>query len=152
MGDLEIVAKKLLMTTPVLLHRDMQSSNILIKNNKIFLIDFQGLRTGPAAYDVASLLCDPYVMLSPALQDSLFNYYVSNSRKGKEVAELFWYAAVERLAQVLGAFGRLSSLPGTERFACHFKPAMEMMSRALSHMNGMIVLKTLFRSAINTIS
>ncbi|MDD4869944.1 MAG: sugar phosphate nucleotidyltransferase [Kiritimatiellae bacterium] len=143
MNDLEIAAGKLLTATPVLLHRDMQSSNILIKNKRPFLIDFQGLRFGPAAYDVASLLCDPYVMLSPALQDRLLNYYTSRSARGKEVEGLYWYAAVERLAQVLGAFGRLSSLPGTERFARYFSPAIQMMSRALTHLNGLYALKSL---------
>jgi len=43
------------------MHRDFQSKNLMIKNEQIFVIDFQGARLGPPSYDLASLLFDPYV-------------------------------------------------------------------------------------------
>ena len=46
----------------VLVHRDFQSQNILIRNRQAYLIDFQGMRPGLAEYDLASLLYDPYVV------------------------------------------------------------------------------------------
>jgi len=142
-ADLESVAAKLIRTRHGLLHRDMQSSNILLRNNRPYFIDFQGLRLGPAAYDVASLLCDPYVMLQEDLQIRLLDYYVSESRDNRTVADTFWYAAVERLAQALGAYGRLCSSAGTKRFAGYMNPALKMMSRALSHLDGLVHLKEL---------
>jgi len=135
--DLRAVAGRLAKARQVLLHRDMQSSNILLKNNRPVFIDFQGLRLGPAAYDVASLLCDPYVMLPEALQARLLNYYAARSAGGKKLKETFWYAAIERLAQALGAYGRLCSSAGTKRFAAYMNPALRMMARALSHVKGL---------------
>ncbi|HPP13321.1 MAG TPA: phosphotransferase, partial [bacterium] len=38
------------------LHRDLQSANIMVSENKPYLIDFQGMRPGCSCYDVASLL------------------------------------------------------------------------------------------------
>ncbi|OGV60129.1 MAG: hypothetical protein A2283_19490 [Lentisphaerae bacterium RIFOXYA12_FULL_48_11] len=146
MNDLEEVAHKLTGTKGVLLHRDMQSSNIFIQNNHPYFVDFQGLRLGPPAYDVASLLCDPYVMLSTDMQDRLLDYYASRSANRKEILQTFWYAAVQRLAQALGAYGRLSALPGTERFAGYIKPAITMMARALNHISGLHALKALTRA------
>ena len=49
------------------LHRDFQSRNLMIKNGRIRVIDFQGGRLGPLGYDLAALLIDPYVNLKPLL-------------------------------------------------------------------------------------
>ena len=51
------------------IHRDMQSRNIMLKGGRWYFIDFQGGRLGPVQYDLASLLIDPYVGLTPAEQD-----------------------------------------------------------------------------------
>jgi len=56
-----------------LMHRDMQSKNIMVKNNSIFFIDFQSARKGPLEYDMASLLIDPYVKLNDKFDGSLKN-------------------------------------------------------------------------------
>ena len=48
-----------------LVHRDFQSQNIIVRNGQACLIDFQGMRPGLPQYDIASLLYDPYVTLSP---------------------------------------------------------------------------------------
>jgi len=137
MAELQGVARRLNRFPRVLLHRDMQSSNILLARNRPWFIDFQGMRLGPAAYDLASLLCDPYVMYCPAEQRRLLAYYVERSPDGAAVASAFWGAAVQRLAQALGAFGRLSALPGMRRFDAYIPPAVQMMRRALGHIEGL---------------
>src|SRR6266702_8039125 len=57
------IAEKLAQLPRVLVHRDFQSQNILLRNGQAYLIDFQGMRPGLAQYDLASLLYDPYVDL-----------------------------------------------------------------------------------------
>ena len=134
--ELERVAARLLHEPQALVHRDLQSTNIHLVRGGPAFIDFQGMRRGPAVYDVASLLCDPYVSLGEAVQRDLVRWYAV--RLGRDPAEFesaFWHAAVQRLAQALGAFGRLSARRETRRFAAHISPGAAMLRRAVDHLD-----------------
>lgn len=146
-NDLKKIGVKLFHAPLVVVHRDLQSSNVILKNGKPVFIDFQGMRWGPAAYDLASLLADPYMELSESLQMRLLDYYAAKCGD-PTVRDLFWLAVIQRLSQALGAFAKLGALKGTEGFANHIPAAFRMMRRALSHVSGYPHL----RSFINTTS
>jgi aminoglycoside/choline kinase family phosphotransferase len=103
----------------------LQSSNVFCRpDGGILLVDFQGMRLGPAAYDLASLLCDAYVsILDDAARMRLLERYArALPGGGGDAIRLFPWAAVQRLVQALGAFGRLTEL-GIPRFAAFIPPA-----------------------------
>lgn len=127
----------------VLVHRDLQSSNILMTRGQPVLIDFQGMRLGPAAYDLASLLCDPYVNLPPDLRDRLLDEYAHRAPGGTAARALFWTAAVERLCQALGAYGRLGATPATAGFLRHIPAGLAQLLNALDHVTGLPTLHRL---------
>lgn len=110
-----------------LIHRDLQSSNILFRSNAPVLIDYQGMRAGPLAYDLASLLCDPYANLPAADQTALLEYYCRRHPDGPAIAAAFPAAAVQRLCQALGAYATLSRRPGMSRFAGYIPPALSLL-------------------------
>ncbi len=122
----------------VFLHRDFQSRNIMINDNNPVFIDFQGGRMGPAGYDLASLLIDPYTGLSDEFQDSLFSYYST-----KAVGRIFtdheqWrkqyeYLALQRNMQVLGAFSFLSRECGKLFFEDYIVPAFTSLKKRLAY-------------------
>ncbi len=87
----------------VVMHRDFQSRNIFIKQGRIRIVDFQDAHVGPIYYDLASLLYDPYLDLSDEEVEELLNYY------GKVDEEMFLRTAIQRLAQALSAYVRLSA-------------------------------------------
>jgi aminoglycoside/choline kinase family phosphotransferase len=121
--ELARAARMLLAAPVVVVHRDFQSSNVLFRRGRVALIDFQGMRPGAAAYDVASLLCDPYVALTPELRGRLLERYAALCpEQAASVRALFAWAAVQRLVQAMGAFGRLSQL-GHRHFVSHLVPA-----------------------------
>ncbi len=95
-------------TDTVVLHRDYQSRNLMVKGTRLFLIDFQAARLGPPGYDLASLLKDPYV---PALTErKWFRYYLRLSGRNPDLfKEEFQRLAIFRLMQALAAFVKLSS-------------------------------------------
>ena len=63
-------------------HRDFQSQNIMITKGGIpRVLDYQSARWGPPAYDVASLLWDPYSRLEDHVRERLLDYYVEKIKK-----------------------------------------------------------------------
>ncbi|MBW1692798.1 MAG: phosphotransferase [Deltaproteobacteria bacterium] len=105
------------------MHRDVQSRNIMVKENRFYFIDFQGGRQGPIQYDLASLLIDPYVALSRSIQDKLIEYCMKTlstvmSIEPKRFLSGYAYCALTRNLQILGAFGYLSRTKGKKYFAC----------------------------------
>ncbi|MDH3330163.1 MAG: phosphotransferase, partial [Desulfobulbaceae bacterium] len=58
------------------LHRDFQSRNIMIQQDQVRFIDYQAGRLGPLAYDLASLLIDPYAALPAPIQEELLEHYL----------------------------------------------------------------------------
>jgi len=63
------------------LHRDFQSQNIMITKGSPRLVDYQGARIGPPAYDVASILWDPYSRLQDGLRERLLGYYIAQMNR-----------------------------------------------------------------------
>ena len=122
----------------VLLHRDLQSSNVLVGDGRVWLIDFQGMRMGPAAYDLASLLCDPYVSLGAQRRADLLRQYAQNT--GRKIDGEFSWAAVQRICQALGAFGRLSKISGMARYSGYIAPAGRVLGEALGALPDMPLL------------
>ena len=127
--ELESVAEKLSAEPKVLVHRDFQSANILYSGEDIskpWLIDYQGTRRGPAAYDVASVLFDPYVPMD-GTERKLLVELAAKLGPAAPSEEMVVIAAVQRLCQALGAYCRLSAA-GQPQFE-------KYISRALSNLH-----------------
>ena len=130
-AELKTVSRVLAASPQALIHRDWQSSNVLFRGNRPVAIDFQGMRRGPAAYDLASLLCDPYADLPAPLQQALLRHYAKRHPQGGKIAAAFSAAAIQRLCQALGAYAVLSQKPGMARFAGYVPAAARQLLRAL---------------------
>jgi N-acetylmuramate 1-kinase len=122
----------------VLVHRDFQSQNILIRNGQAHLIDFQGMRPGLAEYDLASLLYDPYVQLSDDERAQLLEYYAA-ARGGKNAArpEILAHCAMQRLMQALGAYGFLGLVKGSKSFLRYIGPAIASLHFLIARKPGL---------------
>jgi N-acetylmuramate 1-kinase len=115
------IAEELAQRTRVLVHRDFQSQNIIIRNAQACLIDFQGMRPGLAEYDLASLFFDPYVSLLPAEREELLEVYeAKREAMGQPVSqqfrEIFRLCGIQRLMQALGFYGFASAIKGNKTF------------------------------------
>lgn len=146
--ELKRISRQLLKAERVLVHRDLQSSNIILKHGTWSFIDFQGMRMGPAVYDLASLLCDPYIEMAGDVRGRLLHHYAQGSAPGSACLDLFWPGAVQRLGQALGAYARLGALPGTAHFVRYIRPALINVSEALRHIERAPVMTETIASCL----
>ena len=92
--------------------RDFQSRNIMIKNEEVYFIDYQGGMKGALQYDVASMLWQAKAGLSDEWKKNLLHYYIScvedqlqtTIDRTRFVSQYNGYVLI-RLLQVLGAYG-----------------------------------------------
>lgn len=128
--ELASLAETLLALPKQLVHRDCQSQNILWKNGTACFIDFQGMRIGTGWYDVASLLFDPYVEISPENRHSLWAFYCEKIGVVADASakNYFSLAAAQRLMQALGAYFFLSRKMGKPHFRAHVLPALRNLA------------------------
>ena len=79
MSEMELLSKDLGRVQPqTFMYRDFQSRNIMVHENKIYFIDFQGGMQGPPQYDIASLLWQARAQLPGAWKEDLLNGYISS--------------------------------------------------------------------------
>lgn len=135
------------------LHRDFQSRNIMLFNGKIGILDWQGGRLGPLAYDLASLLIDPYAELTPIERDQIYQSYLFLLKDyGNKLVDpfnkYFPYLAAQRNLQILGAFSYLSKVRGKSYFEAYISPALNCLHGLLDGLNDpkLSVLKDVLNS------
>jgi len=103
------------------IHRDFQSRNIMICAHRLRLVDFQGMRFGPPAYDLASLLIDPYVRMPLEVELKAVALYWSKARGFLDCSlpqflESYGVLRLCRNLQVLGAYSYLGLVKGKRHF------------------------------------
>ncbi len=92
--------------------RDFQSRNIIVQENDVSFIDYQGGMQGALQYDVASLLWQAKAGLSDEWKNKLLDHYLNSIDKllekpvdrEKFIGQYHGYVLI-RLLQVLGAYG-----------------------------------------------
>ncbi len=109
-----------------LVHRDFQSQNIIVKDGKAYLIDFQGMRRGRQEYDLASLIYDPYMNHPADEREKLIDLWEEITEE-RPIDDILNKCAVQRLMQALGAYGNLVSNKNDDWFAQHIPTAAAML-------------------------
>lgn len=110
-----------------IIHRDFQSQNIMIHKGIPRLIDFQGARMGLPAYDVASILWDPYYRIENEMRERLLEYYINRMKNTPPIPETFILSRLQRHMQALGAYGFLSSVIGKKYFLKHIPEGLRLL-------------------------
>jgi len=144
--ELDSFSERLQKIESCLIHRDFQSQNIMIKNDRPVMIDFQGMRIGCLFYDLGSLICDPYVTFEDEERNELLDFYyelMNPSYSRDEFVQNFWMGSVQRLLQALGAYGFLGLKKNKPAFLGHIGNGLENLLIAVDNVGGWETLNDL---------
>lgn len=109
--DFEVLVKYLSQAPmDYFMFRDFQARNIMLHNEKLYFIDYQGGKKGPLQYDVISLLYQAKANLPNALRAELLEYYLDCVEGYIDIdraafKEMYYAYVLMRCLQVLGAYG-----------------------------------------------
>jgi aminoglycoside/choline kinase family phosphotransferase len=122
------IAEDLAEEPRVLCHRDYHSRNLMVRHQRLVVIDFQDARMGPDTYDLVSLLRDSYVDLAPELVTEMTDRFLAAIPRAQRdrFHQRFDLMSVQRHLKALGTFGHqiavaerpafVSALPRTFRY------------------------------------
>jgi len=128
-------------------HRDYHSRNIMVKaDGSLGLIDFQDALMGPASYDLASLLWDPYATLPHGLRDRLIRRYIDRAEAagiavGTDFARLLALTALQRLLKAAGRFVYIDRVKGNPNFLADIPACLSRARAILSGDRGLTRLQ-----------
>ena len=111
--EFQKLSEELASEPQVLCHRDYHSRNLMLHNERLYVIDFQDARMGPATYDLVSLLRDSYTDLSEETIEGLIDRFlvnVPNSLPADKFRRRFDSMALQRNLKALGTFGYQTSI------------------------------------------
>jgi aminoglycoside/choline kinase family phosphotransferase len=122
----------------LLVHRDYHSRNLMVRaDGRLGLIDFQDALLGPATYDLASLLWDPYVALPDGLAGRLAARYAAEAPVAlpADFDRLLARTALQRLLKAAGRSVYIDRVKGNPAFLRDV-PACLARARAILQADG----------------
>lgn len=107
-AELAVIVEELAAEPRVLCHRDYHSRNLMLKEGRLYIIDFQDARMGPDTYDLASLLRDPYVDIGERATEDLVAYFlalIGAAGREREFKQRLDVMSLQRVLKALGTYG-----------------------------------------------
>lgn len=119
----------------VVVLRDYHAENIMLLGSlqKQGLLDFQDALNGHPAYDLVSLLQDARRDVSPQLEATMFDYYVSATGEDEQFLADYARLGAQRNAKIVGIFVRLWKRDGKRRYLDLIPRVWDLLERDLSH-------------------
>ncbi len=124
--------------------RDFHSPNLIWLDGrsgtaKVGVIDFQDAVSGPAAYDLVSLLQDARIDVPEQLELTLLTRYIKarhaadNAFDPAGFAESYAIMSAQRNTRLLGTFARLNRRDGKPQYLRHQPRIWTYLTRSLAH-------------------
>jgi aminoglycoside/choline kinase family phosphotransferase len=123
-----------------LAHRDYQSTNLMVRGDALYLIDFQDALMAPPTYDIVALLRDSYVSLPDDMLDRLLGYYYGLAAEllpfGDEEAfrSHFHLQTLQRKLKDAGRFVFIDRVKGNPGFLQWIEPTLGYVRQAFGHL------------------
>nr|ABV27436.1 aminoglycoside phosphotransferase [Chloracidobacterium thermophilum] len=157
LGELFALTYRLARVPRVVCHRDYHARNLMHHAGKLWVIDHQDARLGPATYDLASLLGDPYAALEEEFQAALkerfwqlhiaafgTKYYASRRQFDHE----YQLMLVQRLLKAIGTYAYQFVVRNNPVYLSYIPIALRTAARALEGIADLPAVAHLVAAAI----
>jgi aminoglycoside/choline kinase family phosphotransferase len=123
-GEFHKLAAELAEQPRVFCHRDYHSRNLMVQEGRLYVIDFQDARYGPATYDFASLVYDSYIQHSPEFVSYLEKYFFTHHPDAHLQRYEYPRMCLQRNLKALGTFGYQASKLGRDFYLQFVGPTL----------------------------
>ena len=132
------------------LYRDFQSRNVMLKDDQVYFIDYQGGRKGALQYDLASLLYDAKANIPEGEREELLEFYLDELNQYKHTdrekfKSLFGGYVLIRIMQAMGAYGFRGFYEKKEHFLKSIPFALKNLETLLAKNTIQVKLPELFK-------
>jgi aminoglycoside/choline kinase family phosphotransferase len=131
-------------TPDVFAHRDYHCRNLMLHDERLYLIDFQDARLGSPQYDLASLIFDAYVPITPKERETLVALYRTSINRFPVGNRIDWTTfnaslnavALQRVVKAAGSFASFFTRYGKTTHLPYLKPSFENLRWLLQSRPG----------------
>ncbi|HYP29124.1 MAG TPA: phosphotransferase [Blastocatellia bacterium] len=152
--DFRSICSELAARPRVLTHRDYHARNLMMVGKAMFIIDHQDARMGPASYDLASLVNDPYTSLEGELSASLIEKFIEmKARSSEPLADAeefrteFELMNVQRMLKAVGTYSYQAAALNNLTYVDYIRPAIERAIISISSLGRFERLRELLEGA-----
>jgi len=130
--DFKAICSELAARPRVLAHRDYHARNLMMAGGAMVIIDHQDARMGPASYDLASLVNDPYTSLGSELSAGLIERFIEMKARSseplpsaEEFRTEFELMNVQRMLKAVGTYSYQAAALNNLTYVDYIEPAIE---------------------------
>ncbi|HKQ06706.1 MAG TPA: phosphotransferase [Blastocatellia bacterium] len=152
-ADFKSLCGELAACPRVLVHRDYHARNLMMKDERMFIIDHQDARMGPASYDVASLISDPYATLDAELMSELVERFIEGKARSAQPLDAVTefrrelrLMTVQRMLKALGTYASQAAL-GNMTYVPYIGPARDRALAAMRELDRFAATRALLERA-----
>jgi N-acetylmuramate 1-kinase len=147
--DFRALCSELAARPRVLTHRDYHARNLMMCDDRTFIIDHQDARMGPASYDLASLIYDPYTTLDDHITAELIERFVElKSRSSVPFADVNSFRQelelmiVQRMLKAIGTYASQAAA-NNPIYIAYIEPARERALAAMKKLGRFDAIRAL---------
>lgn len=134
-----------------LCHRDYHVRNLILKEDRVYVIDFQDARWGPSSYDLVSLLKDSIEL--EADEVAMYqDYYLDRSPTGQDADfdRHFHLMCIQRLLKALGTYGYQTVMRGHFSYEQYMKGSLHRALLSLQAVPEFPYIQTVVENELNS--
>jgi len=137
----------------VLTHRDYHARNLMMHEDRMYIIDYQDARMGPASYDVASLVSDPYTTLTGEVVTELTEGFIALKVASKvplpdirDFRTELQLMTVQRMLKAIGTYASQAAA-GNYVYIPYIEPALDRSLAAMESLGRFTATRALLERA-----